>query len=513
MLEQIRRSLKLIIPLFLISCNFTEDITNYEKWDEYLGDKSRTHYSSLDQINKKNVQKLRKVWEYNSGGILNPKNTTQIQCSPIVIDSILYGTNPLTKLFAINAKTGKEIWQFDHGQDAGPGWWGVNRGLIYWDDNKDGRIIYTSGSNIFAVDALTGKIEETFGEKGRVDLRKNLDRPYQEMIVIANTPGVVHENLLIQGSRVHEGPGASPGHIRAYDLNTGDMVWRFNTIPHPGEYGYDTWPKNAWKHMGGANSWAGMTLDEETGIVFIPTGSASYDFWGGNREGENLFANSLIALNAKTGDRIWHFQFVHHDLWDRDLPAPPNLVTVNHNGTTIDAVSQTTKSGHVFLFNRDTGEPLFPIEERAVGKSDLIDEETWPTQPFPLKPPPFARQHFTEELITDISPEAHEYVKAIWSTTRTGKQFIPPSTQGTMYFPGFDGGAEWGGASFDPTTNILYVNSNEMPWIQHMVELDLSMDKESRPKTIKDIGWKRNFPEPGITTCFRLICFKMFFVR
>ena len=490
MLHQFRIFLKVIITLFLISCNFTEDITNYEKWDEYLGDKSRTHYSSLDQINKKNIQKLRKVWEYNSGGILNSKNTTQIQCSPIVIDSILYGTNPLTKLFAINAKTGKEIWQFDHGQDAGPGWWGVNRGLIYWDDNKDGRIIYTSGSNIFAVDALTGKIEETFGEKGRVDLRKNLGRPYQEMIVIANTPGVVHENLLIQGSRVHEGPGASPGHIRAYDLKTGQMVWRFNTIPHPGEYGYDTWPKNAWEHMGGANSWAGMTLDEETGIVFIPTGSASYDFWGGNREGENLFANSLIALNAKTGERIWHFQFVHHDLWDRDIPAPPNLVEINRGGKNIKAIAQVTKSGHVYVFERMTGNPLFPVEEIPVSPSELEGEKAWPTQPLPTHIPPFARQEFSKDLINDMFPGAkamlawtpiqkdkilNKTITEVWETLNSKGQFIPHSdTIRSITFPGLDGGAEWGGAAFDPKLNLLYVNSNEMPWVSIAEKIDIS---------------------------------------
>ena len=301
---------------------------NFKQWNEYLGDKARTHYSSLNQINKSNVITLKKVWEYKSGD-LDGKNTTQIQCSPIVIDSILYGTNPVTKLFAINAKTGKELWKFDHGQDLGPGWWGVYRGLIYRDDKADGRIIYTSGSYIYSVDALTGKIENTFGDKGKIDLRKNLGRPFETLSVVANTPGVVYKNILIQGTRVHEGPGASPGHIRAYDLDTGDLVWRFNTIPQPGEYGYKTWPKDAYKYVGGANSWAGMTLDEETGIVYIPTGSASYDFWGGNRKGENLFANSLIALDANNGKRLWHFQFVHHDLWDRDLPAPPNLVNIN----------------------------------------------------------------------------------------------------------------------------------------------------------------------------------------
>ena len=473
------------ILLFSCSKNFDRKELNTlnqntEKWNEYMGDKARTHYSSLNQINKSNVKTLTKVWEYKSGN-LNGKNTTQIQCSPIVIDSILYGTNPITKLFAINAKTGKELWKFDHGQDVGPGWWGVNRGLIYWDDKSDGRIIYTSGSYIYAVDALTGKIENTFGENGKIDLRKNLGRPFESLSVVANTPGVVFKNILIQGTRVHEGPGASPGHIRAYDLVTGSLVWRFNTIPQPGEYGYDTWPKDAYKYVGGANSWAGMTLDEETGIVYIPTGSASYDFWGGNRKGKNLFANSLIALDAKDGSRLWHFQFVHHDLWDRDLPAPPNLVTINKDGRYIKAVAQVTKSGHVFVFDRKTGEHIFPVEEFPFPLSELEDEESWPTQPLPTKIPPFARQEFTKDMINDMFPNSkallawtpnqkekvsNKTIKEVWETLNSQGQFHPHSeTKRSITFPGLDGGAEWGGAAFDPNSGWLYVNSNEMAWV------------------------------------------------
>jgi quinoprotein glucose dehydrogenase len=268
------------------------------------------------------------------------------------------------------------------------------------------------------------------------------------------------------------------------------VEWVFHTIPKPGEYGYETWPENAYEKIGGANAWAGISLDVKRGVVYAPTGSASFDFWGGNRKGSNLFANCIIAINAENGQRLWHYQTVHHDLWDRDLPTTPNLVTVTHNGVKIDAVAQVTKSGYVFLLDRDTGKPLFTIEERPVKKSDLKGEETWPTQPFPVKPPPFSRQHFSEEEITDISPEAHEYVKTIWTTTRTGEQFIPPSTVGTMYFPGFDGGAEWGGASYDSNTGVLYVNANEMPWIQQMVELQLDMGDQSEPKIIKDAGEK-----------------------
>ncbi len=496
-----RKSSYLLILLTFINCRSIEVENNFESWNEYLGDKSRSHYSSLDQVNTKNVTGLKKIWEYKSGGILNSKNTTQIQCSPIVVDTILYGTNPLTKLFAINAITGKKIWEFDHGENSGPGWWGVNRGLIHWDDKQDGRIVYTSGSYIYAIDALTGKIEETFGENGKIDLRKNLGRPYKEMIVIANTPGVVYNDILIQGSRVHEGPGASPGHIRAYDLNTGKMVWRFNTIPHPGEYGYETWPKDAWKHMGGANSWAGITLDESTGIAYIPTGSASYDFWGGNRLGKNLFANCLIALNAKNGERIWHFQFIHHDLWDRDLPAPPNLVEINRNGNDIKAVTQVTKSGHLFVFDRLTGDPIYPIEEIPVNFSDLDGEKSWPTQPLPTHIPPFARQEFSKDLINDMFPTARamlawtpnqkdkileKTVKEVWETLNSKGQFIPHSEKiKSVTFPGLDGGAEWGGAAYDPNNNWLYVNSNEMPWVSIAKKVNLSSDNGNK---IRDYG-------------------------
>ena len=469
--------------LIIYNCVGTNE--KYTNWETYQGDSGRNQYSSLKQINKSNVGGLEVAWKYKTNDKL--RSNSQIQCNPIVVDNVLYGTSPSIKLFALNAATGELLWEFDPELEFSPH---VNRGVTYWESGNDKRIFFTAGSLLFGINAKTGKPVVSFGTNGVTSLKSGLGAWAADLYVISSTPGLVYKDYLIIGSSVSESAGAAPGYIRAFNARDGSVEWVFHTIPKPGEFGYDTWPEDAYKRVGGANSWAGMSLDEERGVIYAPTGSASFDFWGGNRKGANLFANSIIAIEAETGKRVWHYQTIHHDLWDRDLPAPPNLVTVNHNGTTIDAVSQTTKSGHVFLFNRDTGEPLFPIEERAVGKSDLIDEETWPTQPFPLKPPPFARQHFTEELITDISPEAHEYVKAIWSTTRTGKQFIPPSAQGTMYFPGFDGGAEWGGASFDPTTNILYVNSNEMPWIQHMVELDLSMDKESRPKTIKDIGEK-----------------------
>ncbi len=462
-----------------------DSLLQYRTWSSYLGDNARTHYSQLSQINKSNVGKLKVAWQYASGDV-NENNRSQIQCSPLVVGTILYGTNPALKLFAVHAATGKEIWKFSPDDGVGPGF-GVNRGLIYWDDGADGRIIYTSGRYIFAVDALKGTIETTFGEGGKVDLRKGLGRDYEKQLAIANTPGVVYQNILIQGTRVHEGPGASPGHVRAYDLNSGEMLWIFHTIPLPMEFGYDTWPEDAWEYIGGANSWAGMALDEETGIVYIPTGSASYDFYGGNRSGQNLFANSLIALNAVTGERVWHFQFVHHDLWDRDIPAPPNLVTVKKDGKEIKAVAQVTKSGHVFVFDRMSGEPIFPIEEKPFPPSELEGESAWPTQPIPVHIPPFSRQQFTEDLVSDLFPEANANiqdfvrdtkhplitVKEQWAALKSNGQFIPPSEQGNIMFPGFDGGAEWGGAGYDPESGWLYVNANEMPWMYRAKKIEM----------------------------------------
>ena len=325
---------------------------------------------------------------------------------------------------------------------------------------------------MFALNASTGYPVQTFGKFGKASLKSTLGEWAQELYVVSTTPGILYGDLLIIGTRVSEGAQAAPGYIRAYDVKTGQVAWTFHTIPRPGEYGYETWPEDAYKRIGGVNSWSGMALDENRGIVFVPTGSASYDFYGGNRKGANLFANCLLALDATTGKRIWHFQTVHHDIWDRDLPSPPNLLTVTHNGIKVDAVAQITKSGLVFLFDRQTGKPLFEIEERPVKKSDLKDEETWPTQPFPSAPPPFAGQKLTMDNVTDISKESHDFIAGILSNVHTGEQFIPPSMQGTVIYPGFDGGGEWGGAAIDPKNGILYTNANEMAWILTMVELN-----------------------------------------
>ena len=453
------------LPLFaLVTLSFVNvHAAAGRDWPVYLGDKSASHYSSLAQITPANVSKLEAVWTWHAGDLR--EGSTQIQCNPLIIDGVLYATTPQSKLVALEASTGREIWRFSPVEPNG-----LNRGLVYWADGSDRRILFGNGHWLHAVDAVTGRLIESFGDQGRVDLSEGLGRDVTGLAIQANTPGVIFRSLLIMGMRVGEGPApAAPGHIRAYDVRTGKMVWIFHTIPQPGEAGYETWSSNAWQHTGGTNVWSGFTLDEERGLVFCPVGSATFDFWGGDRQGNNLYADCLLVLDAATGRRVWHYQFTHHDLWDRDPPASPTLVTVRRDGRDIPAVAQVTKSGHVWVFQRETGEPMFPIEEVSVPSSDLAGELTAPTQPLPVKPAPFARQLFTAEEITNRTPEAHRAVLERFSRIRPHTLFAPPSKEGTIIFPGFDGGAEWGGAAADPA-GVLYVNSNEMPWILAMIE-------------------------------------------
>jgi len=460
----------LVLATLLIAC--TQPDEKYTGWRIKGGTAEGIQYSQLTQINKKNVNQLQIAWSYQSGDADTVNNRTQIQCNPIVIDGILYGTSPSLKAFALNATNGGILWKFEPGE-ANSGL-GVNRGVTYWEEGEDKRILYTFGENLYAINALTGKKIETFGKEGRVSLKEGLGDRAANLMVLSNTPGVIFKNLIIMGSRVHEGPIAAPGYIRAFDVKTGKLVWTFHTIPQPAEYGYETWPPDAWKKIGGANSWAGMAVDEERGLVFASTGSASFDFYGGNRHGQNLFANCVLALDAETGKRRWHFQTIHHDMWDRDLPAAPVLVTVNHNGEKKDAVAQVTKTGFVFLLDRENGKPLFPVEEIPVPASDLEGEQAWATQPVPVKPPPFARQVFTENMINTLTTDTA--LKEKFKELKTGRPFIPPSKQGTIVFPGFDGGTEWGGPSFDPESGTLYVNANEMPWILQMVDVRMKED-------------------------------------
>ena len=438
------------------------DNEQHRTWSHYLGDQGKTHYSVLDQVNKENVKDLKVAWQYHSG---SEDPNRYIQTNPLIADGKLYGISPTLKVFALDAATGEEIWTAKPIEQAQ-----VSRGLMRWTDGKETRILVGLQNYIAAFDAETGELVKSFAENGMLDLKKGFDRDVSAIALAATTPGVIYKDLLIQGFMTSEGLPAVPGDIRGYDVRTGELKWTFHTIPRPGEFGYETFPENAWLFSGGVNNWCGMTVDEERGIVFVPTGSAAFDFWGGDRKGDNLFANSLIALDANTGERIWHFQTVHHDIWDRDLPSPPVLVTVSRDGKKIDAVAQTTKSGHVLVFNRETGESLFPIEEQEFPASDLFEEQTSKTQPVVLAPKAFSRQEFREE---DLNKDSKDYdsLLAVFKGLRSGGQFIPPSVEGTIIFPGFDGGAEWGGPGYDPETGILYVNANEMPWVMTMVDV------------------------------------------
>lgn len=451
-----------------LSCGTQPDLSNqFIEWNTYHGDATASHYSSLNQINKTNVSQLSLAWKYESGDF---DERSQIQCNPIIIDGTLYATTPHLKVFALDAYSGTEKWTFDPFDGNVPS--GVNRGVVYWANGKDKRILFTAGSDLMAVNATTGEVVSSFGENGKVDLRKGLDRDIGNQDIVATTPGIVYKDLLILGSRVSEGQVAAPGHVRAYDIKTGEQKWIFHTIPHPGEFGYNTWPEDAWETMGGANAWSGFSLDIERGILFVPTGSPAFDFHGGNRHGDNLFGNTLLALDARTGERIWHFQTIHHDVWDRDLPAQPNLLTVTHNGKQIDAVAQITKHGVVFLFDRETGKPLFEIEERPVPVSDLDNEVTSKTQPYPVKPPPFSGQQFTEDMISEVLPNSRESVLEKIRGANYGHKFNPPSVEGTVIYPGFDGGADWGGAAVEPDNGILYINASEMAWLHQMVPVN-----------------------------------------
>jgi len=439
------------------------------EWRVYGGNPAGTHYSPLDQINRANVHKLKVAWTYHTEDSRR-KPATTIECNPLVVNGVMYLTTAQLKLCALEANTGKLLWQYDpfEGVDEDKPH-GVNRGVAYWENGDDHRILFVARARLWAFDAKTGKLIPDFGQGGSVDLTRGLGRDITQLEYDVTTPGIVYKNLIILGSLCGEGPEPSaPGHIRAFDVRTGVMAWIFHTLPRPGEVGNDVWQGESWRTTGGANDWGGMTLDEKRGWVFVSTGSAAFDFYGGQRLGSNLFANCVIALDAATGKRIWHYQVVHHDLWDRDLPCPASLVTLNIGGKHVDAAVQPTKFGQLFVLDRETGKPLFPIEERPVPPSDVPGEQAWPTQQQVLKPPPYARQVFTEDDITNISPEAHAYVLDAFAKSRSGT-WQPPSLQGTIIFPGFDGGSNWGGGSFDPATGWYYINSHDEPWILTLV--------------------------------------------
>jgi len=425
----------------------------------YGGGPEQRRYSALTQINRSNVTQLQVAWTYDTG------EAGAMQTQPVVVDDVLYGYTPTHKTFAVNAATGAQLWMFDpaiHGS-------GPNRGVMYWADGNDRRVFAAVDNFIYALDAANGKPIATFGAGGRIDLRENLGRDPATQGVRLTTPGVVFNDLLIVGGREGEELPTSPGDIRAYDVRTGALRWSFHTIPHPGEPGYETWPQTAWEYSGAANDWAGMSLDGARGVVYVPTGSAASDFYGADRLGDDLYANSLIALDAASGKRLWHFQVVRHDMWDRDLPSPPTLVTVLHDGRSVDAVAQATKHGFLFLFDRVSGQPLFPIEYKSFPPSNLQGEVAATTQPIPTRPAPFARQLLTADLLTDRTPAVHAWALEQFKTFRSEGQFVPFAVERpTVIFPGYDGGAEWGGQAFDPETHLYYVNANDLAWTGQM---------------------------------------------
>jgi len=418
-------------------------------------------YSPLDQITRDNVSKLKVAWTYDSHDAFKG---SEMQSNPIVVGGVLYATTPTLKVVALDAATGREIWKFDPSGGSASGARFRHRGVTVHAD----RVFVTYRNWLYALDRKSGQPIPGFGAAGRVDLREGLGMAPERASVSASTPGQVFEDLLIMGSSVPETLPGTPGHIRAFDVNTGALRWTFHTIPQPGEFAYDTWPPDSYTLIGGANAWAGVTVDAKNAMVFAATGSASFDFYGVNRHGDNLFANCVLALDARTGKRIWHFQGVKHDVWDWDFPAAPNLVTVKRDGRDVEAIAQITKFGYVYVLDRKTGAPLFPVASRKVPPSEVEGERLSETQPYPLKPPPFTRQGLTENMLTRRTPEAHAAVLKRFRELGSG-MFVGPTERGIIVFPGFDGGAEWGGAAFDPDSALLYVNANEMPWIVRLI--------------------------------------------
>jgi quinoprotein glucose dehydrogenase len=473
----------LILSVFFLTLGGSSSTAAEKDWPAVGGDAGSSRYSALNQITRQNVQTLEVAWTYHSG---DSGRETTIECTPIVIGGMMFVTTAASKVVALDAETGAERWRYDPYeqvksiQPKASG--GVNRGVAHWTDGKQARIFLgAADGRLISLDAKTGRPDPAFGKAGTVDLREGMEMDLTGINYGPTSAPAVYRDIVILGFSCPEGGRPAPGDPRAFDARSGKELWRFHTIPRPGEFGHETWEGDGWQHAGAANNWGGTSVDEERGLVLIGTGSASPDFYGGGRKGDNLFANCTICLDARTGKRLWHFQTLRHDLWDHDLPTCPNLVTVTHEGRKREAAAQVTKTGYVFLFDRLTGEPLFPVEERAVAGSDVPGEQAAQKQPFPVKPAPFCRQFVGESDLTDISPEAHAAALRQFRAYRAGPAFVPPSTNGTIIVPGFHGGATWSGASFDPATGILYVNANNQPNVTRMVEQEEGSDEPYKP--------------------------------
>lgn len=477
-----RDLIKYGVALFLLpGCKNGLDKSENKDWPVYGGNKAGNRYSTLTQINISTVKDLKVAWTYNAADSLEAGNRQrEIECQPIIVHGVLYGTTPTLKLFALRAATGEEIWKFDPSAKA-QGFNSMNRGVTYWEDGDDQRILYCAGFNLYAIDAKTGKPVTTFGVNGKVDMHTGLENDRYDIkdLAVTNTsPGIIYKNIYITGSTVSEGGDALPGHIRGFDVHTGKLLWIFHTVPQPGEPGYETWSKDSYKKIGGANCWSGIVLDEKRGMVYMGTGAPSVDFYGGARVGTNLYSDCILALNAETGKLKWFYQTIHHDLWDNDIPCPPNLVTVRHDGKNVDALVQATKDGLIYVLNRDDGISLFPVEERPVSTAGLPGEQPWPTQRFPLKPAPFTRQGITDADLPDsnLFPSSYHFARQRFAEMKHNDKYIPPTMAGTIFI-GISGGAEWGGNAAD-SNGILYLNSSEVPWLLRMVDLATSI-KES----------------------------------
>jgi glucose dehydrogenase len=511
MISMLQRILALLIPSCALAALATASPSGpppagvNADWFATNGDRDGTRYSTLDQVNRKTVQDLRLAWTYHTGDA-DPEKSTNIECTPVVVEGVMYLTTVRTRVAALDAATGRLLWQYDPfaGGPAKPllASGGVNRGVAYWSDGRPQSgptgqrriLLATADGRLISLDARTGKPDPAFGREGTVDLKAGLDRDISRLPYGCTSPPAIYQELAILGFSNGEGPGPSaPGDIRAFDVRTGKEAWQFHTVPRPGEFGHDTWEGDSWKERGGCNAWSGATVDVERGIVFAATGSPAFDFYGGDRKGRNLFGNCVLALDARTGKRLWHFQTVRHDLWDYDNPCPPVLCTVKHEGKTREAVGQVTKTGFCFVLDRLTGDPLFPVEERPVPASDVPGEASWPTQVFPLKPPPLSRQSFGPDEVTDISPAAREHVLNRLRGMRYGSIFTPTALgQPTVRLPGFHGGASWAGASFDPATGILYVNSNNIPR-----EHSLEEAPPGSPHRYRNTGYGRFVDQEG----------------
>ncbi len=444
-----------------------------QEWRFYGGDAAGTRFSHLQQITRSNVGKLRRAWTYHMGEVERGGNETDrhhvapFESTPIKIDSVLYFSTPSNRVIALDAESGKEMWQFDpQAGKAGPPKFFQHRGVAYWQsaDGGDRRILYgTFDGRLIALNARTGKPCADFGSNGAINLRIDVAEAYPGLEYSVTSPPAIYQDLVISGAAVPEYPSKGPsGVVRAFDVHSGKLVWTFHTIPQPGEAGHEIWQEDAWKDRTGANVWSIMSVDTERGLVFLPVGSASYDFYGADRKGMDLFANSLVALDAATGKLVWYYQMVHHDIWDYDMPAQPVLITLRRNGKEIPAVAQVTKMGFVFILDRLTGKPLFPVEERRVPESNVPGEAAWPTQPFPLKPPPLVRQTFSEVDLSEVTKDSHRYCAELAHSLKNRGMFTPYGLELTLVMPGTLGGGNWSGASFDKTSGYLFVNVNEL---------------------------------------------------